>query len=318
MVPAMSSSAVAAPSGPPRAPTTWVDVLRIVVLVLFHLGAVLGVIRFGWSWIAVAVCVGLYLVRMFAITGIYHRYFSHRTFRTNRFWQFVFTVAGCSAMQKGPLWWAAHHRHHHRTSDTPEDVHSPVQHGLWQSHFGWFLSSATGHADRTLMRDFQDYPELRWIDRRHLLIPFALAIGCFALGSGLRHAGVDTSGMQMLVWGFFVSTALLANGTYTINSLSHRFGCQRYDTGDTSRNNWLLALITLGEGWHNNHHRYPASTRQGFRWWEIDVTFYVLRALSAVRIVRDLKPVPAAIVAEGSVRRRVAFVRPRSPSSHAA
>ncbi len=284
------------PAAPAR---SWRRHVHVPGFILFQVGSLAAIAWVGWSPAALIVAATLYLVRMFAITGFYHRYFSHRTFTANRFWQAAFAVLGCSAMQKGPLWWAAHHRHHHRSSDSIEDVHSPVQHGLWQSHYGWFLASDTGRCDLTLVKDLAAFPELRWIDRHYVLIPALLALACFALGIALRAVGFATDGLQMLVWGFFVSTTLLANATYTINSFAHRFGSRPYQTGDDSRNNWLLALLTLGEGWHNNHHRYPAATRQGFRWYQIDITWYALCALSLVRVTRDLRPVPAAIVAEG-------------------
>ncbi len=295
------------PDPVPMAPiaTPFRDQARVGFFIFFQIAALAAIAWVGWSPVAVGVAGALYLVRMFAITSIYHRYFSHRAYRTNRFWQTVFAVIGCTCMQKGPLWWAAHHRHHHRFSDRPEDVHSPVQHGLWRSHFGWFLSSVHGQADRSLVQDFAAFPELRWLDRHHLLMPVLLAVACFALGVSLQQLGVGTDGPQMLVWGFFLSTTALANATYTINSLAHRWGSRPYRTPDDSRNNSLLALITLGEGWHNNHHRYPAAARQGFRWYQVDLTFYALRALAALRVVRDLRPVPERILAEARPGRSI-------------
>jgi len=273
-----------------------VDWARIVPFAGMHL-ACLGVIWVGASTVAVAVAVGLYVLRMFAITGFYHRYFSHRTFKASRGVQFAFALLGASAVQRGPIWWAAHHRHHHVHSDRPEDVHSPVQRGFLWSHMGWFLSRRHFVPDLSRVRDLLRYPELRWLDRFDILVPFALAVGLLAIGRVLdaRWPELGTSGSQMLVWGFFISTVACYHGTYTINSLCHVWGRRRYQTGDNSRNNLLLALITLGEGWHNNHHRYPASARQGFYWWEIDLTYYGLRLLAALGLIRDLKQVPARI-----------------------
>jgi stearoyl-CoA desaturase (delta-9 desaturase) len=273
-----------------------VDWARIVPFAAMHL-ACLGVVWVGVSTAAVTVAVGLYLLRMFAITGFYHRYFSHRTFKASRGVQFAFALLGAAAVQRGPIWWAAHHRHHHVHSDRPEDVHSPVQRGFLWSHMGWFLSRRHFAPDLSRVRDLMRYPELRWLDRFDILVPFALAVGLLALGRLLdaRWPELGTSGGQMLVWGFFISTVACYHGTYTINSLCHVWGRRRYQTGDDSRNNLLLALITLGEGWHNNHHRYPASARQGFYWWEIDLTYYGLRLLAALGLIRDLKQVPARI-----------------------
>jgi stearoyl-CoA desaturase (Delta-9 desaturase) len=258
----------------------------------------------GFSWIAFSVGVALYVLRMFAITGFYHRYFSHRTFKTSRVGQFIFGLLGASAAQRGPIWWAAHHRHHHHHSDRPEDVHSPVQHGFWWSHMGWFLSKKYFAADLSRVKDLLKYPELRFLDRFDVIVPTVLGVAVFLLGVLLKHVapGLGTSGWQMLIWGFFISTVALYHGTYTINSLSHVFGRQRYRTGDTSRNNLLLAILTLGEGWHNNHHHYPATARQGFYWWEIDVTFYLLKILSFFGLIWDVRPVPAAM-REGAGKR---------------
>jgi stearoyl-CoA desaturase (delta-9 desaturase) len=281
--------------GPPRGGDR-VDALRSLPFVALHL-ACLAVIWVGWSWFAVGVAVALYGVRMFALTGFYHRYFSHRTFETSRPWQFVFAVLGSSAVQRGPLWWAAHHRKHHRYTDGERDVHSPRQHGLLWSHTLWFLTRTNFRTDMKAVPDLARYPELRWLDRFDVLVPFALAVSLYVLGAALEAwaPGLGTTGPQLLVWGFCISTVVLYHATYTINSLAHRFGRRRYETRDDSRNNFLLALITFGEGWHNNHHYYPASTRQGFYWWEIDLTYYILRVLSWLGIVRRLRPVPARV-----------------------
>jgi len=270
-----------------------IDWGRIVPFVLMHL-ACLAVIWVGISWIAVIVALIAYVVRMFAITGLYHRYFSHRTFKTSRVGQFIFGVLGAAAVQRGPIWWAAHHRHHHAHSDQEGDIHSPKQVGFWRAHMGWFLSDKGFAPDLKYVRDLLKFRELRWLDRFDIAVPVLLAVGMFLLGVLLQKQAphLNTSGGQMLVWGFFISTVVCYHGTYTINSLSHVFGRQRYRTGDTSRNNWLLAIITLGEGWHNNHHHYPNTVKQGFYWWEIDVSYYILKVMSWLGIIWDLKPVP--------------------------
>ncbi len=270
-----------------------VEWVRMLPFALLHL-ACLAVLWVGWSPIAVAVAVGMYLVRMFAITGFYHRYFSHRTFKTSRAGQFVMALLGASATQRGPLWWASHHRRHHQNSDKPEDVHSPLQHGFWWSHVGWISTADNFPTDLAAVRDLVRFPELRFLDRFDTLVPFATGAAMFGLGIALDALwpSLGTSGWQMLVWGYVISTVVLAHATFTINSLSHVFGSRRYETSDTSRNNPLLALLTLGEGWHNNHHHYQSSTRQGFYWWEVDLTYYGLVALSWLGLVWDLKPVP--------------------------
>jgi stearoyl-CoA desaturase (Delta-9 desaturase) len=282
----------------PEADDNRIDWLRAVPFIAMHL-ACLAVFWVGVSPLAVAVAVTLYALRMFAITGFYHRYFSHRTFRTSRLVQFVFAVIGASCVQRGPLWWAAHHRHHHRHADTLDDVHSPVVHGFWRSHVGWFLTRHGFRTDWERIRDLARYPELRWLDRYDIVIPVLLAVALFLLGGWLETAApsLGTDAWQMLVWGFFVSTIALFHATVTINSLAHRFGKRRFDTRDDSRNNLWLALLTFGEGWHNNHHFFPGSARQGFRWWEIDLTYYALRGMALLRLVHDLKPVPAWVAA---------------------
>ena len=274
-----------------------VDWLRAVPFIGLHL-ACLGVFAVGVSPIALAIAVALYVVRMFAITAFYHRYFSHRTFRTSRVVQFVFALIGASSVQRGPLWWAAHHRNHHRHADTEHDPHSPALRGFFWSHAGWFLTRRGFRTDWERIPDLAQYPELRWLDRYDIAVPVALAAALYALGTLMQVIApqLGTSGAQLLVWGFFVSTVVLFHATVTINSLAHRYGRRRFQTRDDSRNNLWLALLTLGEGWHNNHHFFPGTARQGFRWWEIDVSFYVLRGMAALGLVRDLKPVPAWVL----------------------
>ena len=270
-----------------------VDWVRILPFIFLHV-ACLAVIWAAWSRVAVGVAAGLYLIRMFAITAFYHRYFSHRTYKTHRIWQFLFAVLGNAAVQRGPLWWAAHHRHHHRYADQPEDVHSPVQKGFLYSHVLWLTTRKHFPTQKNYVRDWMKYPELRWLNRHDIAVPLLLALSLFALGHVLSvyYPSLGTSGFQMVIWGFFISTVVLFHATATINSLDHMFGTRRYRTPDNSRNNPLLALITLGEGWHNNHHHYSVCTRQGFYWWELDITYYVLVLMSYLGIVRDLRPLP--------------------------
>ncbi len=237
----------------------------------------------AWRWAALAAA--LYAVRMFAITAGYHRYFSHRAYRTSRAFQLVLAVLGTTAVQKGPLWWAAHHRDHHRFSDGPEDVHSPLQRGFWWSHVGWFLTERHDGTKLENVKDLARYPELVWLDRWHAVPPVALAVALFLAG-----------GTPALLWGFFASTVVLWHATYVINSLAHVIGRRRDATPDGSRNSLALALLTFGEGWHNNHHHFPGSANQGFRWWEVDVSYYALRALAAVGLVRELRRPPARVL----------------------
>ena len=272
-----------------------IDWTRVIPFLAIHAGC-LAVIWVGASTIAVAVAATLFAVRMFAITAFYHRYFSHRAFRTSRAAQFAFALLGASAAQRGPLWWASHHRHHHAHADRPEDGHSALQHGFLWSNVGWFLARGSFAVRLARVGDLARFPELRWLDRFDAAVPVALGCALYGLGEWLAaaHPALGTSGAQLVVWGFCISTVALYHSTFTINSLAHRFGSRRYATRDDSRNNFWLALLTFGEGWHNNHHFYPASARQGFYWWEVDLAYYGLRVLSAVGLVWDLRPVPAA------------------------
>lgn len=277
-----------------------VDWARIFPFVFLHLGCLL-VFFVGASWVAVSTALFLYVIRIFSIGAFYHRYFSHKAFETNRFWQFIFAIMGCLAIQRGPLWWAAHHRHHHSVTDQPEDAHSPKQHGFWKSHMGWFLTKKYFLWDPVRVKDWSNYRELVLLDRFDGIVTVIFALNIFLAGWLLNRCWpqLHTSGLQMLVWGFFISTVAVFHVTVSINSIAHQYGSQRFKTDDESRNNWWLALLTFGEGWHNNHHRYPVSARQGFYWWEFDLTYYGLRFLKKAGIISNLKPVPNRVLLEG-------------------
>jgi stearoyl-CoA desaturase (delta-9 desaturase) len=272
---------------------------RAIPFIILHLGC-LGVLWVGWSPVAVGVCAALYVVRMFFVTGIYHRYFCHKSYRASRLVQFLFALLGLLCVQRGALWWAAVHRHHHAHSDEEVDVHSPRQKGFLWAHIGWMTSSRNFPTDYSLIPDLTKFPELVFLNRFDLIGPLLMALLTYSLGALLQTTapGLHTSGAQMLVWGGFISTVLLFHGTCCINSMAHVWGTPRYDTGDDSRNSFLLAIITLGEGWHNNHHRYQSSARQGFYWWEIDPTYYTLRLLAILGVISNLKRVPESVYRE--------------------
>ncbi len=249
-----------------------------------------GATRADWL-----ICAALYFTRMFFVTGGYHRYFAHRTFKTSRLFQFVLAFLAETSAQKGVLWWSANHRIHHKHSDSEEDPHSMKQFGFWFSHLGWILVPEYEPTRFELVKDLAKYPELRWLNTYHLVPPTLLALCTMALGgwiNGGSPLAMFSSGWSTLWVGFFLSTVILYHATFSINSLMHYFGRARYHTGDNSKNSFWLALISLGEGWHNNHHYYQRSTRQGFFWWEIDITYYVLKALECFGIVWDLHGVP--------------------------
>ena len=279
-----------------------IDWLRCLPFLAMH-AAALGVIWVGWSSAALVVAAASFLVRMFAITGFYHRYFSHRAFRTSRALQSLMAFVGGCAAQRDPMWWASHHVQHHLHSDAPGDPHSPSLSGFLGSHAGWFMTGEGFKTRSKFVCDWSKFPELRFLNRFDWVPPLLFAALVYALGSFLGHFRPDlgTNGPQLLVWGFFISTICLYHATFTVNSLAHGWGTRRFATGDDSRNNWFIALLTLGEGWHNNHHHCPGAARQGFYWWEVDITYYGLFALSKLGLIWDLQPVPARVLE----RRRV-------------
>jgi stearoyl-CoA desaturase (Delta-9 desaturase) len=261
----------------------------VIPFLLLHLAAIsVFYIRFRWSllgWMLMT-----YGVRMFAITAGYHRYFSHRTYKLGRVSQLIIAFLAETSGQKGVLWWAAHHRVHHRTADHAGDVHSPGLSGIWWAHVGWVISGQHDEYDPRLIQDFGKYAELRWLDRHYLVPPVALGVAILIIG-----------GLDAFVWGFLVSTVVLFHATFAINSLAHIWGSRRFATPDDSRNNFILALLTFGEGWHNNHHQFMYSCRQGFRWWEIDLTYYGVRLLGWLGIAREIRGVRNRGLEDGSV-----------------
>ncbi len=264
-----------------RAPDERVNWKTSLPFIIVHLLPLVAIFT-GVTWTAVILCFVLYYGRMFFLTAGYHRYFAHRSYKMGRPMQFVMAFGGTMCAQKGPLWWAGHHRDHHRYSDTPQDIHSPLK-GFWWSHLGWILSDKYNEVDYDAkIRDFAKYPEIRWIDKYNFIGPWTLGIAAFLIG-----------GLPGLFFGFFLSTVLLFHGTFLVNSLAHVMGRRRYATTDTSKNSALIALVTNGEGWHNNHHYYQASARQGFYWWEFDLSFYVIKLMSWVGLASDVK-VPSA------------------------
>jgi stearoyl-CoA desaturase (delta-9 desaturase) len=252
------------------------------LLVVTHLACLVAFFT-AFSWGLVALAAGAYAVRMWAITAGYHRYFAHRAYRTSRPFQFVLAWLGASAMQNGPLWWASIHRRHHKSSDGPGDPHSPRV-SFWHAHMGWFLSGRYEDLDLSNVADLARYPELRLVERWSWVPILAHIALCYAI-----------AGLPGIVWGFAISTCACMHATFFINSLSHVWGTRRYETSDDSRNNPLLALVTFGEGWHNNHHRYQSSARQGFLWWELDATYVTLRILALLHVVRAMREPPSEL-----------------------
>lgn len=270
-----------------------IDWSRVIPFIIIHTGA-LGVFFVTFDWMLVWLAVSLFVIRMFAITGFYHRYFSHKTFKTSRVIQFIFAYIGATSAQRGPIWWASHHRRHHKNSDQIEDHHSPHVHNFLWSHMGWFLAKKNFLTNKTYVKDLLKFKELVLIDRFDWFPPLSLIAALFLLGS-FFPLFIDVGVIPTIVWGFFLSTVLVYHCTFAVNSIAHIWGKQRYVTNEKSKNNFWIALLTFGEGWHNNHHHYPGSIRQGFFWWEIDFTYYVLKLLSLFGIVHNFRTVSDTI-----------------------
>ncbi len=263
---------------------------RVLPFVGIHVACLL-VFWVGISKSAIVVALLTYLIRMFSITAFYHRYFAHKAYKTSRIAQVIFAFIGGASCQRGALWWASQHRRHHRHTDSVDDPHSPRQGFAW-SHWGWFLSRKHCQTDLTMVPDLAKYPELKFLNRFDWIPPLTLIVILFIGGEIAQNFGVNTTGAQWLVWGFIVSTVALFHMTFLVNSLCHRQGTRRFDTADDSKNNALVALVTLGEGWHNNHHYFPGSAKQGFSWYEYDPTYWGIFVLNKLKIVHSLKPVP--------------------------
>ena len=248
----------------------------------------LGALFTGFSWVALTVLIFSYVVRVFALTAGFHRYFSHRAFKTGRIFQFILAWVGTSSAQLGPMWWAANHRHHHQHSDKEEDIHSPVVKDAFWAHIGWVLCRAYGSIQHDRIKDLTKYPELRFIDRFHILPVISLIGLLFALGATLEslYPDLGTSGIQLVMWGFFLSTVLVYHVTFCVNSVTHIVGSKRFVTDDESRNSWWVALLTFGEGWHNFHHAHPRSPSMG-PW---DVGWWAIRIFDRLRLTRSRRP----------------------------
>lgn len=243
-----------------------------------------------FAWSLVGLWAASHFIRAIGLTLAFHRYFAHRSFQMHRGARFVWTFIGTAAMQKGPLWWAGHHVNHHRFADRDGDPHSPMVSGVYYAHIGWFLNDAKNdrlEPTNPVIRDFSRAPEIAWLERNMAIPPMLLALAMYLVG-----------GFPWLVWGFCLPTMTLAHATFAINTVNHMFGSRRFETQDESRNNPITAFLAVGEGWHNNHHRYQRAARNGFYWWEFDVTWYVIRAMAAIGLAWDVQRVPQRIYDE--------------------
>jgi|TARA_B110000263_G_scaffold249469_1_gene267168 stearoyl-CoA desaturase (delta-9 desaturase) len=284
-----------------RLPGEKISLMVSFPFISVHIGALAALFIMPTNF-ALIMMVAIYFIRMFAITAGFHRYFSHRSFKTSRIFQFILAyLATCSA-QMGPIWWASHHRHHHKYTDKIEDPHPPNLKGFVWAHVGWIMSPANVPTKTEYVKDLMRYPELRYLDKYHYAAPLSLVILLYSLGEYMKinYVSYGTNGIELVVWGFFVSTVLLYHATFMVNSVCHVFGYRSYDTKDGSVNNLLVAILTLGEGWHNNHHAFPNSERQGHQWYQIDISHYILWFLSLLGIVWKIRQVP-----EDSIKERI-------------
>lgn len=272
----------------PEAPAAPLQVSAVVaIMVLFHI-ACLGAIFTGVSTVALIAAIVMYMIRGLGITAGFHRLLAHRSFKTSRGVQFVLALLGSLAIQGGPLWWVSHHRSHHRDTDTDLDIHSPVTKGFWQAHMGWMMSNGAFNENGANSRDLHKFPEIKFLQRYYVWIIVLEIAAVYGIGVALSTV-YPTSGLQMLVWGFFISTVFTWHTTFMVNSVCHRWGARPYDTGDASTNNVLIGYLGFGEGWHNNHHYFPNSARHGLRWWQLDLTWLLLRTLEILGLASDLK-----------------------------
>ena len=258
-----------------------------------HIGAIYA-LTISPSPFALFMVFLMYFIRMFGITAGFHRLFSHRSFKTNRAFQFFLAYAATCSAQMGPIWWASHHRHHHKYTEQIEDPHTPTLKGFFWAHVGWIMSPVNSPTKEEYVGDLMKYPELKWLDKYHYFAPFSLVVLLYGLGEfmAVNYAQYNTNGMELVLWGFFVSTVLLYHATFMVNSVCHVFGHRTYDTKDGSVNNFLVAILTLGEGWHNNHHAFPNSEKQGHKWYQIDISHYILWCLSKIGVVWKIRDVP--------------------------
>ncbi|MGQ4001425.1 acyl-CoA desaturase [Francisellaceae bacterium CB300] len=263
--------------------------LAFIAFTAMHI-ACIGVFFITWNITALVVFLSTFFIRTFALTAGYHRYFAHKSFQTSRAFQFILALVGSWASQNGPLWWSGHHRYHHIHSDKPTDLHTP-KNGFIQAHFGWVFVPKNDTVDPKFTKDWIKFPELVWLDKYCHLSFAAYLIGLFALGSLLAtlFPALNTSGLTFVLCGGIFSTVLLYHTTFSVNSICHIFGRKDNETSDNSRNNWLVALLTFGEGWHNNHHKFAYSVRNNLKFWQIDITYIILCILRKCRIVWDFK-----------------------------
>ena len=259
-------------------------------IILFHLSVVLVFIS-GYSFTALITFLVLFLVRLFVITGFFHRYYSHRSYQTSRWFQFLLTFIGTSAGQQGPLSWATSHITHHQHADAEDDPHSPVLNSGFYAHIGWLLQKDALSTNDKIVKPFTKYPEIVFLDRYHYIGTTSLIISLALLGMLLseHYPELGTSALQLVSWGFILSTLLILHGACLVNSVGHLYGYRRFKTKDNSHNVWWLFPLTLGDNWHNNHHHAPKSASFSYAWWEVDIIYLCILILEKLGLVWNVK-----------------------------
>ncbi len=265
----------------PRLKLSWPPLIWIGGL---HLGALLAVVPAWFSWSGVALCLFLHwLTGGIGICMTYHRLLTHRSFALRPRWlEYLFTIIGTTASEGGPIGWVADHRRHHANSDDENDTHTPKEGFFWAHMYWWmFTQAGTEHSPEYYQKwapDLNRDPVHRWIEKYHIIFPLLLLVGLYAAG-----------GMSWLVWGGFVRSVFVLHSTWLVNSASHIWGYRSHPTRDHSTNLWWVALLTYGEGWHNNHHAFQTSARHGLRWWEVDMTYMAIWMMKVCRIAYNIK-----------------------------
>ncbi|MBI2495997.1 MAG: fatty acid desaturase [Candidatus Omnitrophica bacterium] len=261
----------------PHIKTKWEIVAGIAII---HAGVLLAPFQFTWSgfWVFFAL---QFITGLLGITLCYHRLLAHRSFQVPKWLEYLLTVCGSLALQGGPIKWVSTHRVHHAFSDRPQDPHSPKR-GFWWAHMFWLFAydEVLDHPTK-----YPRYAPDLSRDRIHVLIEKTSTLHTFLLG-GLLYA---LGGLPWLVWGTFVRTAFVYHATWLVNSAAHLWGYQSFNTNEGSTNNWWVALLSYGEGWHNNHHAYLHSAAHGLRWWELDITYATIRLLGAMRLATRIR-----------------------------
>ena len=270
---------------------TSVNWITTIAMGAFHVGAIAAFFFFSWKNVA-AFAIMYFLAINVGIGMAYHRLLTHRGYKTPKWVEYFVTTCGTMALEGGPIFWVATHRVHHQNSDHEGDPHTP-QDGTWWSHAGWILSGRALHSETALLGRYA--PDLTrdkvhvWLSKWHWLPLTTAGVLQLIIGAALSPAHPIHGAIGMVLWGTFLRVTLGLHATWLVNSATHLWGKRRFDTKDESRNNWWVALLTGGEGWHNNHHAHPVSARHGLAWYEFDINYYGIWLLEQVGLAHKVQ-----------------------------